>query len=73
MKLGKVINEETYKEESGYLTFDSGLKLLLTLDEVKEFEVYLKMIRAEGKASADKANVDAQFEEYLDKHTGSLI
>jgi len=50
----KRIEEDGSKQISeGYLTFDSGKKILLTKDECKEVEARLIMARAEGKIVAE--------------------
>jgi len=38
MMIGKQFNEKTGEVEGGYLTFDSGKKIILTTEEYKEFE-----------------------------------
>jgi len=49
MEFGTNIDEKTQKVNYGYLTFNSGKKILLDVGEVKEFEDQLRLARAGGK------------------------
>ena len=49
MVFGTNINEQTSEITDGYLTFDTGLKVLLTDDECKEVSDRLLMAKASGK------------------------
>lgn len=53
MIFGRRIDENTHASADGYLTFDSGKKVLLTEAECKEVEARLIMARTEGKVVAE--------------------
>ena len=54
MQLGVRYKEGTEEVEDGYLTFDSGKKIILTAAEVKEFEDKIRMYKAEAKLKLEK-------------------
>ena len=49
MKYGTNIDKETKRVNFGYLTFDTGKKIILDSKECKEFEDRLKLAKAEGR------------------------
>ena len=56
MVIGKMINEETGVTEGGYLTFDSGKKVMLTLEEYKEFESRIRFLKLTWEKEKNENN-----------------
>ncbi len=61
MKLGKNINPETREVNFGHLTFETGKKIMLDPEEVKEFEARLLLATAEGNPYSQIATDGLKF------------
>ena len=53
MKLGTNVDVKTGKVNYGYLTFESGKKVILDAEEVKEVQQKLRIAKEEGKLGRD--------------------